>query len=127
MNTHKANMWLYNGTNEVMCFDEIPDLDGECRPKFKVNSLSCSLQCNFAYALIVYHLSWAIIPHKEPPKHHVPFSSLYMIFKITPPNKILSSVLYCLNYVFHHYIPSSTLRLTFLKLHSPHLGYEPFC
>lgn len=80
MNTHKANMWLYNGTDEDMCFDEIPDLDRECRPKFKVNSLSCSLQCNFAYALIVYHLSWAIRPHKEPPKYHVPSSSLYMIF-----------------------------------------------
>lgn len=80
MNTHKANMWLYSGTDEGMCFDEIPDLDGEYRPKFKVNSLSCSLQCNFAYALIVYHLSWAITPHKEPPKNHVSSSSLYMIF-----------------------------------------------
>lgn len=48
-------------------------------------------------------------------------------FKITQTNKILRSVLSCLNYVFHHYIPSSTLRFTFLKLHSPHLGYEPFC
>ena len=29
MNAHKANEWLYNGIDESMCFDEIPDLDGE--------------------------------------------------------------------------------------------------
>lgn len=79
MNAHKANKWLYNGRDESVCFDEIPDLDGERRPTFKANSLSCSPQCDFAYALIVYHLSWAITSHKEPSKHHLPSSSLYMI------------------------------------------------
>lgn len=128
MNTQTANKQLYNGVDENRCFDEmISDLHWECRPTFKVTSPSCSLKDDFPHALIVYHTSYASTSHKEPPKHHLLSSSLYInAFLITQTNKILSSVLSCLNYVFHHYIPS-TLRFTFLKLHSPHLGYKPFC
>lgn len=124
---YSKQVWLCNGRDECVCFEEMmPYLYWECRPALKANP-SCLLECDFTWALTAYHSSYAITPQKEPPMYHLSSFSLHMqiIFLSTLSNKILSSMLSCLNYVFHHYIYSCfNLEIYFSSVAFPTFGLQ---